>query len=400
MPSHAYASPPLEEISASKSPRHAGSHKSRHSDANYTNINTVAGACSRSASAVITYPLDTLKTRLQCGSSFSGMQRDLLGGMGGSLPGTMGAALIYFAVDGLTRAYLSSPDSLLGQRDSSDPIFHCTSASLATLASALIRVPSDVLKHQVQAKVYNSVSSAAQGVIRSQGLRGCYSGFSATLLRDIPEAAIQFALFAKLKERFYRQEGKKSPAQMMLLGGAAGVTSALACTPLDVMKTKLQCGKAKSILGAMSEAMAGGRGIRGLFAGAGPRVLQTGMASAIFFTLFEASKSQLKVQWSQGSQGVSSGSKRVHMPQPSNHLALKAIFPAAHWSSLGSSHHRPLRAHNGFFCTSSSVRWGEDDEDDDDDEIEGVSVSGNSDSCLSTLSSSSSIWDYSTPLEL
>lgn len=260
-----YAPVDVENISASSS-GHATRDSVKHSiEAPALFNHVMAGSCSRAASTCLTYPLDTLKTRLQCcstSSSFIG--KDLLLGISGSLPGTMASAAVYFLVDNLTRRYLSSPDSILGKRDPSDPIFHCTSASLATLASAFLRVPSDVLKHRVQARVYPSFSSAATGIIRSKGPMGCYAGFSATLLRDIPETAIQFALFAKLKQHFCSDSNCTSsskeslPCQMMLLGGAAGVASSFVCTPLDVIKTKLQCGSSRSIIGAVGS----GRGER------------------------------------------------------------------------------------------------------------------------------------------
>ena len=382
---------------------------STNPDALFTH--TIAGSVSRSVSALSTYPLDCVKTRLQCTSCLSsspGLYRDLLLGVSGSLPGTFLSAIAYFLVDSTTRTYLSSPHSILGNRDSSDPLFHIASASLATVTSAFIRVPSDVLKHRVQARVYPSVSSAARGVIQTKGPLGVYAGFSATLLRDIPEAAIQFALFAKLNNHFCggKDKAKKAhPTKLMALGGLAGVASALTCTPLDVIKTKLQCGSARSILGAVQDAVGGGRGICGLFAGAGPRVLQTGAASAIFFTFFELSKSHLKSRSHQGSpdklsEGSSphdhelSSSRRVlRMPTPVHLPMAITLTPEASWS--GHSFHHLL--HSSTWPASSSldnVCW-----DVDDEGIEGVSLSGNSDSCASTLSSSS-IWDCATPLEL
>lgn len=176
-------------------------------------------------------------------------------------------------------------------------LVHIVSASAASCASALLRVPCDVLKHRVQAYMYTNVWQAAQAVWAQQGLRGFYCGFGATLMRDVPEMTIQFTVYEALRkagEDAAAKRGAKGTAAThpLLLGGVAGATAALFSTPLDVIKTQLQCNGFATPMAAL-QSVVQSRGPMGLMAGLGPRVAQTALMSALFFTCYEVFKHQL-----------------------------------------------------------------------------------------------------------
>ncbi|KAG2486543.1 hypothetical protein HYH03_014844 [Edaphochlamys debaryana] len=300
-------------------------------------LTVAAGAASRTLAQVCIHPLDTLKTRLQVsgaalppqlaawrsvfGSACSATRgralaawsgpagvRDLFLGVSGAVGGTLPAAAIYFSAEGAVRDAMARA---LGCDREAAPCKLVASAAAATL-SAFVRVPADVLKHRVQAYAYPSVTAAARDILRTRGLRGMYAGFGATLLRDAPELIIQFWAYSALRGALAQHRaaaaaaasqdgGNKSAAagggaawaEPMVLGGAAGAVASLATTPLDVVKTQLQCGGAASVPAAVRGIMAGPRGAAALFSGLGPRLLQTTVASALFFACFEASKAHL-----------------------------------------------------------------------------------------------------------
>lgn len=145
---------------------------------------------------------------------------------------------------------------------------------------------------------------------RAQGIRGLYCGFGATLLRDVPEMTIQFSVYEALRKAVTggeesdgseNSEGGKeggrwvAPAwasHPLLLGGIAGAAAATITTPLDVIKTQLQCQGVCSVSAAVQHLLAT-RGVAGLTAGMGARVLQTTILSATFFALYEAFKQRL-----------------------------------------------------------------------------------------------------------
>ncbi len=116
---------------------------------------------------------------------------------------------------------------------------------------------------------------------------------------------LSFGLFELLSESLAQHErrgrtrggaeGDAAPsrgAAHLVLGGAAGAAAAVLTTPLDVIKTQLQCGAG---LGGVGAALRGG-GPASLMAGVGPRVAQTALTYALFFHLYGALKQQLVKQ--------------------------------------------------------------------------------------------------------
>ena len=77
------------------------------------------------------------------------------------------------------------------------PANHLVSASAGALASSIVRVPTDTIRHRVQAYLHPNVFRAGICILRKEGLLGLYSGFLPTLLRDVPEIALQFALYER-----------------------------------------------------------------------------------------------------------------------------------------------------------------------------------------------------------
>jgi len=282
--------------------------------------NVGAGALARTIAQMAIHPLDTIKTRLQVSSNVKNLQSwqsavaascrrvrmgglhlqlcnyagpfgigDLYLGLAGAVLGTLPAAFLFFSVDEGMKRMLSTHFN----KDRRDMVAHMVSASTAAVASALVRVPSDVLKHRVQAYVFTDVWQAAASVWQKQGLRGLYCGFGATLLRDVPEMTIQFSVYEALRKAGEQHPGQTAMSHPMLLGGVAGATAAVFTTPLDVVKTQLQCQGACGTPMAALQHVLSTRGPAGFVAGMGPRVLQTTLLSAIFFTCYDAFKRRL-----------------------------------------------------------------------------------------------------------
>ncbi|XP_061494568.1 mitochondrial glutamate carrier 2 isoform X2 [Rhineura floridana] len=86
-----------------------------------------------------------------------------------------------------------------------------------------------------------SATMIAGDLLRTQGLAGLYKGLGATLLRDVPFSIIYFPLFANInKLGQVNRDEKASFLHSFMSGCVAGSVAAVAVTPLDVLKTRIQ----------------------------------------------------------------------------------------------------------------------------------------------------------------
>jgi hypothetical protein len=117
-----------------------------------------------------------------------------------------------------------------------------------------VYVPSEVLKTRLQLQGrynnpffksgynYKSTAHAARTIIRQEGFSALFYGYKATILRDLPFSALQFAFYEQ--GQTWAREWKKSrdiglPLEL-LTGAAAGGLSGVITCPLDVVKTRIQ----------------------------------------------------------------------------------------------------------------------------------------------------------------
>ncbi|XP_023209278.1 mitochondrial glutamate carrier 1 [Xiphophorus maculatus] len=92
-----------------------------------------------------------------------------------------------------------------------------------------------------------SATGITANLLKTRGLAGLYRGAGATLMRDVPFSMIYFPLFANLNALGRESAGGQADVQAQapfwqsfVAGCAAGSVAAVAVTPLDVIKTRLQ----------------------------------------------------------------------------------------------------------------------------------------------------------------
>lgn len=125
---------------------------------------------------------------------------------------------------------------------------------VADLAAAPVYVPSEVLKTRLQLQGrhnnphfssgynYRSTLDAARTIARTEGFGALFYGFKATLWRDLPFSALQFAFYEEERGLAKKYVGSKDiglPLEILTAASAGGMAGVMT-TPLDVVKTRIQ----------------------------------------------------------------------------------------------------------------------------------------------------------------
>ncbi|XP_075875295.1 mitochondrial glutamate carrier 1 [Nelusetta ayraudi] len=147
----------------------------------------------------------------------------------------------------MLKIQLQDAGRLAAQRPISAPAQPAATAA-ATAAAAATSSPAPSLVEPPTARPSPPPRPSATRItvelLKTRGLAGLYRGAGATLMRDVPFSMIYFPLFANLNA-LGREGGSNVQAQAPLwqsfvAGCSAGSVAAVAVTPLDVIKTRLQ----------------------------------------------------------------------------------------------------------------------------------------------------------------
>ncbi|KEG08195.1 mitochondrial carrier protein [Trypanosoma grayi] len=297
----------------------------------------VAGAAAGLVVDLTLYPIDTIKTRLQSrdglyrAGGFRGVYRGLSAVAVGSVPG---GAAFFVGYDFTKMAILGDNGSGHstgggGGSGSSSTDGNTTSALKRNIAQAaaamagetsacLIRVPTEMVKQQLQVGHHHSVHRALVHITQNipadaaadvtskhihwRGFRYLFMGMPIMLLRELPFAVIQMTCYEALKVSLHTDE---SPKYLPLCGALSGGTAAFFTTPLDVLKTRIMLGQVGT---ATAAPLRGAEAVRAalndllreapratdrwgpaqrFFRGVVPRVMWISLGGSVFFTTYE-----------------------------------------------------------------------------------------------------------------
>ncbi|KAL6718003.1 hypothetical protein ACLMJK_004088 [Lecanora helva] len=293
----------------------------------------LAGLATGCTSAILLQPADLLKTRVQqsrstsLATTFRGLLKDphslqqLWRGTFPSLIRTGIGSALYFSSLNALRQHVATSNLLVstalaetvnGRANSSSSlprlsnIANLSTGAIARASAGLVLMPITVIKVRYESTLYSykSISEAGRAILKQEGIKGFFSGFGATAIRDAPYAGL-YVLFYEQSKRYMSQlpgvaplpetggprNGMKSSTSVSInfVSGvlAAGIATAIT-NPFDVIKTRLQLMPAHyGNMFVAGHKMLTEDGIRGLFDGLGLRMARKAISSALAWTLYE-----------------------------------------------------------------------------------------------------------------
>jgi solute carrier family 25 (mitochondrial S-adenosylmethionine transporter), member 26 len=304
-------------------------------------VDAISGAVGEVISLIALYPLDTLKVLCQArGASTGAVLASLMAagpsaataalyaGVGSAAMGAAAVGSVYFLAFQMMRRGVAADGS-------------AASASLAgaaaSVAGSLVESPVEFFKVRAQAGALGgspSMFGAMWTAAATRGVAGLYCSLLPFLLKSLPNDVAELCTFSQLsglkashagdaataKEDGWRRRivgvlaGMPDGAADAAMGAIAGAAAAVASMPMDVVFTRMAC---EAGLGPVSGAacasaasrsplqsatafaetakciVAQGGGPQVLFAGLGPRLLQTVPAAMVYWATVEATRRAL-----------------------------------------------------------------------------------------------------------
>ena len=231
----------------------------------------VGGGVGGTVGAIVTCPLEVVKTRLQSSNtSFhtstplspapGGYSRiwsiltqivlqegapGLFRGLGPTLVGVAPARAIYFW------AYSSAKQGLNTRLPPDTAPVHILSAASAGLASSCTTNPLWVVKTRLQLeneKASSSVASIVKTIYKESGVRGFWAGITASAW-GISETVVHFVIYEELKKRLEGMKGEKVKMEkktaidflgLMACGAVSKTVATCLAYPHEVARTRLR----------------------------------------------------------------------------------------------------------------------------------------------------------------
>ncbi|GME93702.1 unnamed protein product [[Candida] boidinii] len=277
------------------------------------------------------HSLDTVKTRQQGASHISkysstipayltilkeeGFRKGLYSGYSAAMLGSFPSAAIFFLT------YETTKRIFIDEFGFNETLTYLGGGFLGDFVSSIFYVPSEVLKTRLQLQGrynnphfdsgynYTSLFDAINKIIRQEGWQALFFGYKATLVRDLPFSALQFAFYEEFRRWAFDLSKKNSEKENLnvlselVTGAAAGGLAGIITTPLDVIKTRMQTQNtsantgqiltSNSILKSLNFVYRS-QGLVGLFSGVGPRFVWTSIQSSVMLLLYQVTLKTLE----------------------------------------------------------------------------------------------------------
>lgn len=209
----------------------------------------IAGSVAGLAEHVSLFPIDTIKTHIQCErcGSVSPLQTwncatkivnnegifRLWRGVSAMFAGCIPAHAAYFSV------FESSKVILGADKEGHHPAKAAICGSLAALSHDMFMTPFDLVKQRMQLGFYKNVADCVQTIVRAEGVRALYVSMPTTLMMNIPYGFVMVPVNESAR-KLLNPSDKYNVSASMAAGCIAGGVAGAVTNPLDVIKTRLQ----------------------------------------------------------------------------------------------------------------------------------------------------------------
>lgn len=223
----------------------------------------IAGSIAGMVEHMAMFPIDTVKTQMQalgsCPLKSAGLSQAIQSilkseGPAGFYRGIAAMGLgagpahaVYFSVYEACKKRFSAGNP-------NNPVAHAASGVFATVASDAVFTPMDMVKQRLQlsSSPYNGVLDCVKKVLRDEGIRAFYASYKTTVVMNAPYTAVHFSTYEAAKRGLMEVSPEHASDERWVVhataGAAAGASAALITTPLDVVKTQLQCQVSAALL--------------------------------------------------------------------------------------------------------------------------------------------------------
>ncbi|CAI5941324.1 unnamed protein product [Closterium sp. NIES-65] len=263
-------------------------------------LDAVAGAVSGGVARLVVSPLDVIKIRFQVPPApcLAPSRRFVFAARLAMTPlrdYPNGRALISHAAAALTPPSSRSPQVQL------EPIHAPHAAAAATSAAGRAAATAAAGAVRASRSKYTGLLQAAREILREEGVQGFWRGTVPGLLLVMPYTAIQFVVIHRFKSLMtgsHRTEDHKQlrPELSFVGGSVAGMAATVGSYPFDLLRTVLASQGEPKVYAGMRAACMGivrERGVRGLFAGLPPTMVEIIPYAGLQFGLYDAFKRHL-----------------------------------------------------------------------------------------------------------
>ena len=249
----------------------------------------LTGSLSGLVSCLLLQPFDLLKTRMQQQPNTLLSTTKLVlheHGVQGLWKGTMPTIVRNVPGSGMYFYTLHILRTALKKAGINNDVVNLVGGVTARVSVGAVLMPITVVKVRMESINYNysSIMEATKQIVKTQGIKGLFSGLGATSLRDAPFAGVYVFCYEQLKAKI---DLESRLLRNSLAGVGSGFLATFVTQPFDTLKTRIQLDTKSVGITNATKMLFQEQGLNGFFVGMMPRLARKSLSSAISWVVYE-----------------------------------------------------------------------------------------------------------------